>query len=331
MLALENHWVWDSWYCWQGDLLHAFYLKAPKSLGDPNLRHHNAFVGHSTSTDGISWTHHADALLPGEAGDFDDLAIWTGSVLWHDGEWHLFYTGIEQRTRGRVQRIGHAVSQDLFEWQRVQDTPILQASAPSYATAETDPRAEEPFRDPWVFRHDDEWHMLVTARSSKGSIGRGNMAHATSSDLNNWNLRSPLINDSGFEQLEVFQIVRVAGKWFVIFCTGAIDIHRDDVEKCYATYSAPAEGPLGPFDLSQATPITPGGGVYAGRVVQFPDESHRLLGFLDNGKLGGFQGVICDPLPLVVNQDGVLVLDVEQSGASRDSSAGLNADVTHHA
>lgn len=330
MLALRSHWVWDSWYCWQGDLLHAFYLKAPKSLGDPNLRHHNATVGHSTSTDGVSWAHHSDALLPGPAGRFDELAIWTGSVIWHHGRWHMFYTGIDKTARGRVQRLGHAVSDDLFEWQRVASDPILAASIPHYATEATDPLAEEPFRDPWVFQHEGDWHMLVTARTSKGGLGRGNMAYATSSDLQEWELQPPLLSDSGLEQLEVFQVVEVAGCWFLIFCTAEVDIHRSDIPKAYATYSAPAAGPLGPFDLTRAVPITPGGGIYAGRVVSFPDGSPWLMGFVDNGKPGGFQGVIGDPLPLTVDTLGRLVLDVEQSGASGNGGARLHTDVAHH-
>lgn len=312
MLELQDEWVWDSWYAWQGETLHAFYLKAPKSLGDPNLRHHNARVGHSTSSDGITWQHHADALAPNASESFDDQAIWTGSVLHHAGVWHMFFTGIDRRTKGRIQRVGHATSTDLFDWVRVGSEPILTAAAPNYAVAELDPRGEEPFRDPWVFWHAGEWHMLVTARAAgDDTAGAGNMAHATSPDLFNWTLRQPLISASGFDQLEVFQVVEVEGNWFLIFCTGALDVRRAGVPKAFATYAAPAAGPLGPFDLDGAKPIPESGGVYAARVVRFPDASQRLIGFLDSGEPGGFQGVIGNPKKLRVDAEGALVFDVE--------------------
>ena len=37
MLALDDHWVWDSWYLHDGHRWHCWYLKAPKSLGDPSF------------------------------------------------------------------------------------------------------------------------------------------------------------------------------------------------------------------------------------------------------------------------------------------------------
>ena len=36
-IALPTRWIWDSWYVRDGDLWHAFFLQADKSLGDPDL------------------------------------------------------------------------------------------------------------------------------------------------------------------------------------------------------------------------------------------------------------------------------------------------------
>lgn len=331
MIALDDDWVWDSWYAWDTGTLHAFYLKAPKSLGDPNLRHVNARVGHSTSVDGRNWVHHQDALQPSAVEAFDDRAIWTGSVLQHEGLWHMFYTGIDQSAMGRIQRVGHATSSDLFNWTRVQVNPILSAQHPQHATALRDERGEEPFRDPWVFWHEDQWHMLVTARSTEQGVrGNGNMAHATSQNLYDWSLQEPLLSSTGFDQLEVFQVVEVDGRWFLIFCTQPADVHRPGVPKSFTTYAAPADGPLGPFHLDEARPITEGSeGIYAGRIVRMPDGTNTLLGFIESGEPGGFGGVISDPLPVVVSAEGALVLDVEQPSSGGDRGTGLYADVTH--
>lgn len=303
MIALHDDWVWDSWYAQDGEDLHVFYLKAPKSLGDSDKRHHNAQVGHSVSTDGVNWTELPDALLRREGEYFDSQGIWTGSVLKHNDVWHMFYTGIDKESKGRIQRIGHATSSDLITWERVGDEPILTASGPWYATSETDPKNEEPFRDPWVFFFQDQWHMLVTARDTTGD---GTMAHAVSDDLYTWELREPLLSNAQFDQLEVFQVVEVDGRWVLIFCAAPQDIHRPGIEKTYATFAAPAAGPLGPFNLDAATPIPPDGGVYAGRIVTFADGSHNLFGFIDSGAPGEFTGTISSPIPVELHHNGAL-------------------------
>jgi beta-fructofuranosidase len=46
-LTLPDKWVWDFWLVRDGTDYHAFYLQAPRSLGDPELRHLNVSVGHA--------------------------------------------------------------------------------------------------------------------------------------------------------------------------------------------------------------------------------------------------------------------------------------------
>jgi hypothetical protein len=46
-LRLPDKWVWDFWLVRDGADYHAFYLQAHRSLGDPELRHMNASVGHA--------------------------------------------------------------------------------------------------------------------------------------------------------------------------------------------------------------------------------------------------------------------------------------------
>lgn len=307
-ISREHDWLWDSWYCRDGNDFHAFHLTAPKALKNPDLRHHNARVGHSVSHDLITWETLPDALVPGKPGSFDDKAIWTGSVIRHDDVWHMFYTGIDNKSNGAIQRIGHATSTDLISWTRVSQEPIVTADSRWYGTADVDPRQEEPFRDPWVFflEEDNLWHMLITAREGGGNLeAHGTIAHATSPDLNTWKLGEPLCTNSGFAQLEVLQVEKIENRWFVIFCSGAVDVWNDNVPAAYGTYAAPAEGPLGPFHLEQAVPLA-GGGIYAARIVKDASGAPHLIGFLDDGAPGGFTGTICNPLPLRVGVKGTL-------------------------
>ena len=56
MLRLPDDWVWDSWIAQDGVTYHLYYLKAPRALEDPTLRHARATIGHARSSDLVDWT-----------------------------------------------------------------------------------------------------------------------------------------------------------------------------------------------------------------------------------------------------------------------------------
>lgn len=299
MLSRETEWVWDSWYVVDGQDLHAFYLMAPKVLGDPDLRHVNARVGHSVSRNGIDWEHLPEALGPSTGNEFDNQATWTGSIVKVEDTWHMFFTGINSETRERRQAVGHAISSDLISWTRLSTAPIVSAHAP-YSMLDNPRDGAEHFRDPWVFSQDGLWHMLVTASDEEGW---GTIAHATSVDLDTWELQDPLVTDSHLKQIEVTETLCIDGQWVLLFCAGPTDIQREVSPTGFGTYCVPAEGPLGPFDLDRTELLADE--IYAARAVFF-NQKWILLGFSDTGKPGGFTGVICDPIELTLSNRGTL-------------------------
>src|SRR5688500_12619526 len=129
MLQLDEDWVWDSWPITDEDgLHHLFFLKAPRSLVDPELRHFSPTVGHATSTDFRTWRLLPDALAPAPGPAWDDATTWTGSVVrGPSGKFHMFYTGTSRADDVKVQRIGRADSEDLVHWHRASDGPLLEA------------------------------------------------------------------------------------------------------------------------------------------------------------------------------------------------------------
>lgn len=327
MLQLPDAWVWDSWYASSGGELHAFYLKASRALGDPEVRHAWPIVGHAVSTDGLAWRELRDALAPGRLGGFDDQGIWTGSVLrGPDGTWHMYYTGVCRATMTSVQRIGHAVSHDLMTWQRVDEQACVVADARWYQTFALE--GDEPWRDPWVFRWQSQWHMLITARrasdasqepSQERSVGsaeapfgeEGCIGHAVSDDLYSWEVRPPLADGLGLNQLEVLQVVEVDGAWVCIFCLSARDVVRPGLPRATGTWSMPCQGPLGPFDIDAAEPMELEGN-YAGRVVEVPGYGLSLMAFIDRDAQGQFSGSIGGPVPLGLTVRGTLQPRVAQ-------------------
>ncbi len=311
-LKIDDQWIWDSWYAWDGGLCHAFYLSASKTLGDPDRRHFNARIGHATSSDLVNWTILPDALLPADSPGFDSLATWTGSVVKAaDGQWWMFYTGVSQEDNGDVQRIGAATSSDLISWEKRRDFPPLVADARWYETLDKTVWHQEAWRDPWVFRKaDNTWQMLVTARAKDGVPGtRGAIGQATSTDLKNWVVQEPLaVSESDFGQLEVLQYEVVDGVPIILFCCGFRELseaRRMAFGERDATYSLSCNADFSDVDLARARPFEHSL-LYASRLVRGREGSWNLLGFR-NIEGGEFVGEISDPIPVTANRELGLV------------------------
>ena len=311
MLKLADHWVWDSWYADDGENFHVFFLRASRALLDSERRHFRASIGHAISKDLINWTLLPDALVTSDSPSWDDMATWTGSTfLAPDNLWHIFYTGVSRRENGLVQRIGHAVSDDLIVWEKVGTEPITVADEEWYEPLNFSDWPDQAWRDPWVFADSkgDGFHMLVTARSKTGDrLTRGVIGHATSKDLFTWKVQPPLSQPNEFGQLEVLQVEVVEGSTVVVFCCAPEQLseQRKKLAGYAGTYSAPASSLLGPFDLDKAELID-APNIYAGRIVKDRSGQWNLLGFVNKGEDGCFVGEICDPIPLFLTDRGTL-------------------------
>ncbi|MCL3861563.1 glycoside hydrolase family 68 protein [Actinotalea sp. K2] len=301
MLKLADHWVWDSWTVHDGQHHHLFFLRASRALQDPDRRHLRASVGHARSTDLITWELLPDALVTADAPAWDDQATWTGSVIQApDGTWRMFYTGVS-RAEPLVQRVGVARSDDLITWHRVGDDPLLEADPRWYEKLDRDAWIDEAWRDPWVFADPDGhgWHMLLTARVREGSAeGRGVIGHATSPDLEHWEVQPPLTTPAGFGQLEVPQVAVVDGQPVLVFSCwpDRMDAERRSTWTGGGVWVVPGETLLGPWDIGAATAFDHPS-IYAARLVEQTPGSWVLLGFRDTED-GEFIGEIPDPMPV---------------------------------
>jgi beta-fructofuranosidase len=311
-LRLDDSWVWDFWTARDGDDFHLFYLRAPRSLLDPELRHHRAVIGHAVSQDMHTWTVLPDALGCGAPGSFDDRATWTGSVHRAGDRWLMAYTGIADADDGTVQRIGFASSDDLVTWTR--GGPVIEADGRWYE--KRGPGIEhETWRDPFLFELDGRLHMFVTARTDSGpEDGRGVVAHAWSDDLETWEVGPPVAGPGDFVTYEVPQLSFVGGRWRLLFSAhadehSAVRLARPGVLPESGTHVLSGEAPLGPFELDGEAFLVGGreGRYYAGRLVE-TDDGPRFLAWLDRGTDGEFTGTLSDPMPVTVGADGRLVV-----------------------
>jgi beta-fructofuranosidase len=314
MFDLADDWVWDFWTIEDGPTHHLFFLHAPRSLGDPDLRHRNASVGHAVSADLRTWTRLADALGPQPTPAFDDLATWTGSCVADPaGGWRMFTSGISRAEDGMVQRFGSASSQDLVHWTR--DDLVCEVDPRWYAVR--DHRRETHWRDPFVVAADDGWHLYLTAKASAGlwphAHGNGVVAHLTSPDLTTWTVRPPLGSPTGrFDQLEVISLAEVEGRWVLVFSCLSPEVVGAGAGEG-GVWSVAVDGPGSPVDLDAAVLLT-SEDLYVGRLARAQD-GWRLLAFQNRDASGAFTGGVTDPLDVRWREDGAgleLVGDVPE-------------------
>jgi beta-fructofuranosidase len=315
VLRLPDRWVWDFWHVTDGDNVHLFFLQAGRSLGDPDLRHWHATIGHAVSHDLREWTILPDALAPAPAPSWDDYTIWTGNVV-HAGErWHLLYTGTSHADGGLVQRVGHAVSTDLTAWERVGDGLAFELDERWYEQLDTAIWHDQAWRDPVVIHHGGEWNALVTARLPAGERNvRGTIGRATSADLATWVVRPPLTGPTPFGHLEIPDVRRLAGRWYLLFASahGAHGIAEPHIGTNAGTYAVPStSGPLGPWDWDRMHIIL-GDGWYGAKLIAPPGGVSSAAGptvaLAWRERDGdGFAGWISDPMGVDIT-DGIITV-----------------------
>ncbi|RLV50782.1 glycosyl hydrolase family 32 [Nocardioides mangrovicus] len=304
MFDLPDQYVWDFWLARDEATWHLFHLQAPRSLGDPELRHTHATVGHAVSSDLVSWRSLGQVLPAGWSGSGYDLAVWTGSVVRHDGRWWTFHSGLSRAEAGLRQRVALACSDDLVAW--VPTGWTLQADPRWYETLEDGTWPDEHWRDPWVVADDEGlWHMYVTARARGTAPGRGVVGHATSSDLRHWRVEPPLSEPSGlFEQLEVMQLACVAGRWVMVFSCLAGEIVGAAPGDGGCWY-VEVEGPGARVDLAGARRLLDER-YYVAKLVPTSSDGWGVMAFRNAGDDGCFVGGIVAPMAVAWDGDGHL-------------------------
>jgi len=328
--AVEGRYVWDFWTVRDGATTHLYYLNAPRNLPHPDDRHRNAVIGHATSRDLKSWTDHGQCLGPSAKPAWDDGTTWTGSTVRRpDGRWMMFYTGTTYRGGINLQRIGAAVSDDLHNWVKLQQNPILTTEQRWYELYDfeatgTRPWHDEAWRDPWVYPDPsgNGWRMLFTARENLGpDKGRGVIAQAWSADLETWTAEEPFFRIGHFGEMEVPQLFEIDGWWYCLFCNAARNqdasyIPPNGQPRHSGTHYLRSRVPSGPFEMNEHAFFAgdPEGRLYAGRMVMGNDGKPRFMAFLNELPGGGFGGTLSDAMPMWRTPDGRLRVDARAYG-----------------
>ena len=220
MYVHEGYGIGDAWYFTDEDagIVHMFYLTGALNKGGPRG------IGHAVSRDLFNWETLPLASRPGPPGSWDDFSMLTGSVIKYRGRYWMSYgaTSTVGNPPGRwVQRAGMAVSDDLVTWQKLPECPLSQAGSPYYEQKSTGQRENyQHWRDQFLFVKDDVVYEFICARRTDGDVAtRGTVAVARSTDMRSWEVLPPIEHDRVAEEMEIPQVYRINGRWYLLFTT----------------------------------------------------------------------------------------------------------------
>lgn len=286
MYSHPGYHVGDAWYYVDNDAeIHMFYLSSPmRNGGQP-------FIGHAVSSDLINWRRMRPALQCGEPGSWDDLQLCTGSVIKRHGVFWLAYAATDTAHSSvaepwRFQRVGMAVSEDLIAWQKISENPVSEPSLSYYEQLSTGERNMTHWRDPFLFDDGEHVYQLICARRRDGERKtRGTVAIARSTDMRTWDILPPIEHDRIAEEMEVPQVYRINGRWYLVFCTLGCFLSSGFRQRFQGpipertNFSMVGDSPFGPFHIfgtGQIAPHGPQAYFYAAQLVQFQQRWYLL-------------------------------------------------------
>jgi beta-fructofuranosidase len=241
----------------RGRTYHLFHLVLPN----------HDYIAHAVSEDGMNWKRTRNALYTGEPGAWDDDMIWTMHVSRNPalGLYEMFYTGLHGAEKGYVQRIGRAVSRDLTHWRKDNEGQLpLEPREPHYEQAGAAGRGWFSFRDPFLFRRDDQEWLLFCARVPQGFVSRRGCVGLVRRRGSDYVLEAPLFFPRMYDDIECPCLVALEGVFYLI---GSL---REDVEVHYWW----SEAFRGEYQSFRNHVLLPRGN-YAARVMR--DGDHVLV------------------------------------------------------
>lgn len=208
-------------------VMHVFY-----NIGHIGYLWDQRFVdtlGHAVSTDLVNWEIQAPVLTSAE-GEFDDYQVWSPAVVEFGGKYWMFYTGVNFNI---AQAICLAVSDDLYNWERVKGNPVLTPGK----WCPWDASKWSNCRDSMIFKDDDGTFYMYYCSSfiNKDGLEKPAVGTAVSKDLINWTDKGPIWLPNVVHAAESPYLMKKDGKYYLFYTNSGIGT-------CYATSDNPLNG-----------------------------------------------------------------------------------------
>lgn len=211
--------VWDFWYYFEPDtkVFHLFYLNADRSLVATEQHHFSAQVGYATTKDFLSIEWHTDRVLGANPDGWDNTAIWSGDIIKVENGFLMFYTSRNKATDdGMTQNIGVAFTPRLqsFDcWFRIPNLR-LEPRSPYELRHVPDDITTHAWRDPFLFCHQQQIYMLLSAKDPHQPLGRKGavaLLKAKNNNFEDWEYLDPICQPGCYAEMEVPQLYRSTG------------------------------------------------------------------------------------------------------------------------
>lgn len=161
-----------------------------------------------STTDAASYTSLGE-LIPYGGINEQDAAIGTGSTIYNEADklYYTFYTGHKDQLNPGDSRemVMVATSPDFKKWTK-NKTFYLKGADYGYE--------KNDFRDPFVFRGDDNlYHMIVACKKS----GKGVLAEWTSADLKSWEHKGVFMQCMWDRFYECPDVFKMGDWWYLVY------------------------------------------------------------------------------------------------------------------
>lgn len=160
--------------------------------------------GHCKSKDLLVWEDQGIALTPDR--EYEKNGCYSGNAIEKDGLLYLFYTANYKLETGKIPKQALAIMDRDGQIKKYEQNPVIDG-APDNMSGE--------IRDPFVFRKDGMYYMLLGAKSLQET---GALLLYASEDLVHWNYQGEidLPVDTGY-MIECPGYIQVDGKDILIF------------------------------------------------------------------------------------------------------------------
>jgi predicted GH43/DUF377 family glycosyl hydrolase len=183
--------------------------------------------GHAVSPNLWQWTQ-LDPILHVRPGKWDDLCVWSPTIVRQGDTYYLFYTGVTKvpHPYPLYQRIGVATSTDLVEWTRYDD-PVFCGNQTAWAFADSTQWQGCQFRDPFVMEDPDtpgRWLMYFGATPQADLSQFISGIASGDGGLSPWQDMKPMWNTDAAHFLGFTEspcVFEHGGRWYLFFTTNS--------------------------------------------------------------------------------------------------------------
>jgi beta-fructofuranosidase len=285
---------------WNGQY-HMFYQYNPHGPF-----HGTIHWGHAVSCNLVQWEHLPIALAPTPDG-FDKDGCWSGCAVNNNGVPTLFYTGVHPQ----VQCMAISSDENLVTWQKYPQ-PVIDAPPP-----ELEAYASGEIRDPFVWRENDQWYMLLGSKLE--GVG-GIILLYRSSDLLHWEYLHPFLAGDVNQQESLWtgtmwecpNLLDFGSKYALIISPQADTF--DHLNPIYFLGDWENER----FQAESGQILVHGKYFYAPQVMRANDGRYIMWGWIKEGRsheqsfAAGWNGVMSLPIQVLLLPDGKLGLEPVQ-------------------